>query len=341
MMAAHSRDKPAAPVIHRSRERLFAISAIITRDGVTLFPSRYTVYTMSTVKSFAGVARAPFLLLPVTLVVAGAGVAVVDGTFRWDRTLLALGGLVALHMAVNILNEWSDYRSGIDLQTERTPFSGGSGTLPSGAISARTTLFFGLICAAVGLGVGIYFRLVLGPLMLAFIVVGAVCVLTYTDLLARVGLGEIAAGLGLGALPVAGVAYVQAGILSPVAIAASLPAYFMTFNLLLLNEFPDEVADREGGRKNLVVLLGRRTAALIWLASAIATPASIVLGWAMGFLPVVALAAIAPSALLVGPVRWATGDPNAAVPHPALGANVVWNLATNTILGIALAASTL
>ena len=96
---------------------------------------------------YAGVARAPFLLLPPTLVAAGAAASAWDGAFSWSRTLLALVGLIALHMAVNILNEWSDMRTGIDLETERTPFSGGSGTLPAGGMSLKAALIFGLLTA--------------------------------------------------------------------------------------------------------------------------------------------------------------------------------------------------
>ena len=70
---------------------------------------------MAGIKEYASVARAPFLLLPPTLVAAGAAAAAWDGAFSWARTLLALIGLVSLHMAVNILNEWSDMRTGIDL----------------------------------------------------------------------------------------------------------------------------------------------------------------------------------------------------------------------------------
>ena len=81
--------------------------------------------------ALAGVARAPFLLLPVTLVALGAAAAARDGAFSWSRSLVALLGLVALHVAVNAFNEASDFRSGIDLETRRTPFSGGSGTLPA------------------------------------------------------------------------------------------------------------------------------------------------------------------------------------------------------------------
>ncbi len=46
-----------------------------------------------------------------------------------DAPALVLLGALAAHGAVNALNEYADYRSGLDLRTARTPFSGGSGTL--------------------------------------------------------------------------------------------------------------------------------------------------------------------------------------------------------------------
>ena len=55
----------------------------------------------------------------------------------------------------------------------------------------------------------------------------------------------------------------------------------MTFNLLLLNEFPDEKADRKGGRRHLVILLGRKGAAVVYAAAALATPLSILVGIAL------------------------------------------------------------
>jgi 1,4-dihydroxy-2-naphthoate octaprenyltransferase len=97
-----------------------------------------------------GVARAPFLLLPVTLVASGAAAAAYAGAFGWGPTLLALVGLVLLHAAVNALNEASDMTTGIDLRTTRTPFSGGSGTLPAGRLSVRTTRLFAYACAVAG-----------------------------------------------------------------------------------------------------------------------------------------------------------------------------------------------
>jgi len=289
---------------------------------------------MAGLKEFASVARAPFLLLNPTLVAAGAAAAAWDGAFSWARTVLALIGLVALHMAVNILNEWSDMRTGIDLETERTPFSGGSGTLPAGGMSSKTALVFGLVCSGVGLAIGLWFLWKVGWILLPIIIAGAVAVLAYTDVLARIGIGEIAAGFGLGAGPVMGTALVQGGGWSDAAVAASVPAFFMTFNLLLLNEFPDEKADRGGGRRNLVILFGRKTAAWIYVVAGLATPIALIVAVILGLLPAWCLAAALPSILLVKAVQWAVSDPSQPVPIPALGSNVVWNLATNTLVAL-------
>ena len=291
---------------------------------------------MAGIKEYASVARAPFLLLPPTLVAAGAAAAAWDGAFSWAQTLLAMIGLVALHMAVNILNEWSDMRTGIDLETDRTPFTGGSGTLPAGGMGSKSALVFGLVCSGVGLSIGLWFLWTVGWVLLPIMLAGAVSVLTYTDLLARIGVGEIAAGFGLGAGPVIGAALVQGGGWSNAAAAASIPAFFMTFNLLLLNEFPDEEADRGGGRRNLVILLGRRTAAWIYVIAGLATPAALIIAVVLGALPALCLVAVLPSLLLAKPVQWAVSDSSKPVPIPALGANVVWNLATNTLVALTL-----
>lgn len=295
---------------------------------------------MPKLKAFAGVARAPFLLLPFTLIAAGSTAAFYDGAFSWRSTLLALLGLVSLHAAVNAFNEWSDMRTGIDLATKRTPFSGGSGTLPAGGMSVRAALVFAIACSLVGLAVGLYFLDRVGMVLLPILVAGALCVLIYTDVLARLGIGEVAAGLGLGGLPVVGAALVNSGEIGAAAVAAGIPASFMTFNLLLLNEFPDETADRAGGRRNLVLLFGRRPAAWIWAAAAIATPLSILIAVGLSVLPLPCLAGCLPSLLLAAPMRWALSDPAQPVPIPAMAANVTWNLATNTVLAIALVIAT-
>ena len=292
---------------------------------------------MSKLAAYAGVARAPFLLLPVTLVASGAAAAAYDDRASALATVLAVIGLVALHAAVNAFNEASDMRSGIDLQTTRTPFSGGSGTIPSGALSVRGAVGVGVAGSIVGLLIGIYFGTRIGWWPFGGVMaLGAVAVLVYTELFARTGAGEIFAGLGLGLLPVVGTALVQNGTVGPAAWAAGVPAFLMTFNLLLLNEFPDEKADRAGGRLNLVLLFGRSRAALIYLAAAVATPAAIAASVLANWLPPLAIIGALPFWFALPALRWAASRSHEAVPIPALTGNVIWNLATNSLLAVGL-----
>ncbi len=291
---------------------------------------------IKTVAPYLAVARGNFLLLPVALVIAGGGAAAYEGAFHWGRAWLALAGLVLMHAAVNALNESSDMASGIDLRTVPTPFSGGTKTLPKGLLSVAAARNFGYACVGVAALIGLWFALRLPPLFIVLLVAGAISVLFYSPIFARSGLGEFFAGLGLGLLPVGGAAWVQGSVPGPAALWAGVPAFFMTFNLLLLNEFPDEEADRPGGRRNLVLLLGRKGAALVYAAAGILTPLSIVVAVLLGAFPALALVAVLPSLLLAQPLAWTFGDTSQPVPIPAMGANVIWNLATNVVLGVAL-----
>lgn len=295
---------------------------------------------MSKIADYAAVARAPFLLLPVTLVAVGTAAAAYNGGVVVLHVALALVGLVALHVAVNALNEASDMKTGIDLHTTRTPFSGGSGTLPSGLLPRSAAVNVGIAGAAIGLAIGVFFVMRIGWPLMPFLILGGIGVLAYTDLLARLGIGEVFAGLGLGLLPVLGTALVQKGTIGSAAWGAGIPAFFMTFNLLLLNEFPDEDADRASGRRNLVLVLGRRTAAWIYAVVAVATPLAIVVAVATRALPTLAVVAILPFRFSVPAVHWATTRSHEPVPIPAMAGNVTWNLATNSVLAIALGLAT-
>ena len=291
---------------------------------------------MTPLAPWLGVARAPFLILPLTLVASGAAAAAYDGGASWTASILAAIGLVALHAAVNAFNEASDFRTGIDFHTERTPFSGGSGTLPSGALPPSGALIVAWGGTIVGVAIGVWFLTQVGWLLVPIGLVGLFVILAYTDVLARAAIGEVAAGLGLGLLPVIGAALVQEGRIGPAAWAASVPAFCMTFNLLLLNEFPDERADRAGGRLNLVLLLGRRAAARVYIAAAVGTPAVIAAAVAAGWLPPLALIGALPFWFAVPAVRWAASQPDQPVPIPAMAGNVIWNLATNSLVAVGL-----
>jgi 1,4-dihydroxy-2-naphthoate octaprenyltransferase len=276
------------------------------------------------------------LLLPVALVAAGAAVGLTVGSFDLLATLLALVGLVALHVAVNALNEASDFETGIDLETEPTPFSGGSKTLPHEDITPTAARRLGWAAVAVGVAVGAYFLVTVGWVLVPVYVVGAATVLAYTTVLTRYGVGELGAGLGLGALPVVGTVLVQGGSVPPATWPVSVAAFAATFNLLLLNEFPDELADRAGGRRNLVHRLGRPRAGQLYVAVVALAPLALAVGVLVGQLPAIALLGVVPTVLLARPVSWALTRPTAAVSTDALRENVIWVLATNLLVAAGL-----
>ena len=189
--------------------------------------------------------RPQFLLLSVVLVLLGTAISCHQGHFDWLRFILTTLGLVLAHASVNVLNDYFDYKSGIDLETTRTPFSGGSGLLPQGSIALKGAYRFGVGCLLAALLIGIYLTVVSGWQLLPLVIVGGLVIYFYTSYLTKWLAGEIWAGIGLGTLPVLGTYFVQTGGYSIEAFVASLAPGFLTANLLFLNEFPYFEADKK------------------------------------------------------------------------------------------------
>lgn len=208
--------------------------------------------------------RAPFLLLPVILALVGSSLALYHGSLDVVNLALFTAVLVLLHVTVNTLNEYFDHRTGIDSHTRRTMFNGGTGILQEGRLSPRQVLRAAIGCFVLAALLSSYLVAKVGLALVPLVVLGMVFALFYTQLFARNMLGEIAAGLGLGTLPVLGAYMVQIPVLSLDALVLSLVAGILTFNLLLLNEFPDLEADRQGGRRNFVIRLGIRRSAQLY-----------------------------------------------------------------------------
>ncbi len=84
--------------------------------------------------------RAPFLILPVFLVLIGVAAAKNDGYTQWLHAALLIIGVTLSHISANLFNEVSDYKTKIDENTTPTPFSGGSGMMQAGKIETRRAI---------------------------------------------------------------------------------------------------------------------------------------------------------------------------------------------------------
>src|SRR5512143_2349141 len=105
---------------------------------------------MSKSRDILGPMRVPFLALTPACVLLGVASAVYSGIpVSPIHIVLVLVGAIATHISVNSFNEYDDFKSGLDAQTRRTPFSGGSGTLPANPGMARTALVTALVSFAI------------------------------------------------------------------------------------------------------------------------------------------------------------------------------------------------
>jgi len=278
--------------------------------------------------------RPQFLLLSVVLAFLGNSIAWYDGVFHLGYAVLAFLGLLLAHISVNVLNDYYDYRSGIDLTTKRTPFSGGSGVLPATMLKPGQVLWFGLIAFVLIIPVGVYFVLARGWSLLPLLFAGAACILFYTPLLTKIGWPEWAPGLGLGALPILGIYFVQTAAYTLPAVIASVPSGILVHNLLFLNEFPDAEADKKGGRKTLPIVIGKAKAGVFYSALTIAMYLWIVGSVIAGVMPAFTLLGLLTLPFAVRAINGALHSDDESKLMPALGGNVMVVLLTQLLMGI-------
>ena len=264
----------------------------------------------------------------------GTCIAWYDGTFHLGYALLAFFGLLLAHISVDVLNEYFDYKSGIDLETKRTPFSGGSGALPAGLISPKQALWLGLGSFLVIVPVGIYFTIIRGWLLLPLLLVAAVCIILYTPFILKLKWPEWAPGLGMGALPVLGAYFVQAGAYTLPVVVACIPSGILVHNLLLLNEFPDVEADSKAGRKTLPITMGRAKAGILYSVLTVVVYLWIIGGVVAGVMPPFSLIALLTLPFAIKAIRGALKPQEMSKLVPAMANNVLVVLLTQLLLGI-------
>jgi 1,4-dihydroxy-2-naphthoate octaprenyltransferase len=282
------------------------------------------------------VTRANFL--PLTIVIVFAGLSAAFYSVRLLNPLdgmLVLVGALLTHASVNTFNNYFDYKSGIDRRTEKTPFSGGVEILVKGKMNPSYAFMVALF-SLVGAGlVGIYFLTRLFNVLLPILLYGLFVIVLYTPVLARVpALSEIVAGSGFGLMGL-GTYVTQRGIIDRPGVAILAPVTILVALLLFLNEFPDADVDKAAGRRHLVILLGRRKAARVYVAGLVATYVSIVLAVVVGYSPFPVLISLAtvPIAYKAGRIALKNYDRASAL-VPAQASNVLVILSTILLVGV-------
>lgn len=218
--------------------------------------------------------RIPFLSVGILPLILGFVLA-----WRWGykgrlELYLFSSMAVILIMWMNYyLGEWNDLE-GDRLNENFNRFSGGSRILVQGILPLWVSLLLGYGClvGAILTGFYIYFQYKTGPWTLFLGGIGIFSGFFYSNKPFRWsyrGLGEILIGFCYGWLPIATGFYLFTGFFSHQVLLLSIPVGLSIFNVILINEFSDEEADRAIGKKNLVVRYGKERMGDLYLGLSI------------------------------------------------------------------------
>jgi len=224
----------------------------------------------------------PVSALPVA--VATAAVAPV-GEWRWSVLIASLVGVVMLHAGGNLLNDYFDFRSGVDRKEEGDEDRPGR-LLVRGELSPGDVLREAAVVLALAACAGGYLVWQCGPEFLWFAAGALVGLYAYTGpplALKYRALGEPVIFIVYGPLLMAGAAYVQTGKLEVSALVLSIPIGLGTTAILVGNNLRDREEDGDAGIVTLVRAIGTRGAQVVYVALIVGCVAAVglvgILGW--------------------------------------------------------------
>jgi 1,4-dihydroxy-2-naphthoate octaprenyltransferase len=255
-------------------------------------------------------ARPRTLPAAVAPVLVGTGAAVFAGGAVWSRALLALVVALALQVAVNYANDYSDGIRGTDQGRVGPVRLVGQGLATPSAVRTAAVLAFAAAAAA-----GLALVVVTGAWWL--LLVGAASIVAawfYTGgprPYGYAGLGEVFVFVFFGVVAVTGTTYVQVAALTATSLVCSLGVGALTCAILVANNLRDIPGDFVAGKRTLAVRLGDPGTRLLYqglVAAGLLVPAALgVAGLAglggAGHWPRGALVALLAGLAALGPLR--------------------------------------
>jgi 1,4-dihydroxy-2-naphthoate octaprenyltransferase len=218
------------------------------------------------ISSWIRVIRIRFLLASVISVSVGLAI-------TWWSTnditivdaILTMCGVLALHASVDLLNDYWDFKRGIDTKTHRTKMSGGSGVLPEGLLKPSQVYAAGIVSLIIGAAIGMYFVATDGIVIGIILAFAVLSIYFYSTKIVNWGLAEVFVGIK-GSMIVIGTYFVQTTDITEQAVLGGIVIGTLSSLILFITSFPDHDADKVKGRKTLVISLGKKRAcSILWV----------------------------------------------------------------------------
>jgi 1,4-dihydroxy-2-naphthoate octaprenyltransferase len=246
----------------------------------------------NSIKKWLVIAR--FWSLPVAIISVTAGSAFAAKGINLLFYALMVAGMASMNAAVNILNDIYDFRHGVDKKDDPEMLKRGH-PLVTGSVTEKKLFAVSALLVLLPLACGIYLAIYRGPVIIAIGAIGAIIIFFYTagrKNIKSTGLGELFVFLVYGPMIVGSAYFVEMGVFSWDAIAASIPVGLAIALVLLANNMRDIAPDTNAGVMTLASRLGIKSSGMLFGASLIAIYASVALFSAMSLLPVASLIAL-------------------------------------------------
>ncbi len=170
---------------------------------------------------------------------------------------LILIAMLFANISVNIMNDYTDYKSGLDKETVHTKFSGGrAGLIVKGAVKPEKARILAFLSILIAFAIGIKFIAAM-PVLLLFALFGIIVILFYTSKFAMMPyLPEALLAITYAIVPIGSFIAMTNSLAHLAGIAVlSVPVGIEVAMVLLINEMPDKEVDKKYGRKSAAVLL--------------------------------------------------------------------------------------
>ena len=245
------------------------------------------------------VIRVRFLLASVIAVLVGLALNwSQNGSIEYFDAILTFAGVMALHASVDLLNDYWDFKRGIDTKTTRTKMSGGTGVLPEGLLKPSSVYRAGVFFLVLGALIGSYFVITYGILIAIILGFAILSIYFYSTKIVDSGLGEFFVAVK-GSMIVIGTFYIQSGEINIESILAGIVIGTLSSLVLFIASFPDHDADKSKGRKTLVITVGKEKARKLFWIFPLFAYGVIMIGVVLNHLPVFTLISLMSFPLII------------------------------------------
>ena len=245
------------------------------------------------------VIRVRFLLASVIAVLVGLAINWSQNfTISYFDAILTFAGVMALHASVDLLNDYWDFKRGIDTKTTRTKMSGGTGVLPEGLLKPSSVYRAGVAFLIIGSLIGSYFVITNGILIAIILGFAILSIYFYSTKIVDSGLGEFFVAVK-GSMIVIGTFFIQSGEVTVESILAGIVIGTLSSLVLFIASFPDHDADKSKGRKTLVIIVGKEKAVKLFWLFPLVSYVVILIGVSVNLFPLLSLISLLSFPLMI------------------------------------------